>query len=166
MIGLLVWQPWVTNPTTKVVEASKPPHPPKPIACFADEPPQGVYEDKSRSPHVGQFTIRTARGADYFVKLEDAATSYTAMTFYIRGASSITESVPLGNFILKYASGRPWCGEDELFGSDTILKQADDTFLFARTPTPSGYSISHWTVELIRQKGGNLSTHSISRDEF
>ena len=190
LVGLLIWQPWVAHPTTETVKASKPisrpmtvdellrtsplsvnaPKPisrPMPVACFASaEPSEGVYEDRSHSPHVAQFTIRTALGADYFVKLEDPATGYTEMTFYIRGGSTITESVPLGNFVLKYAAGRQWCGEDDLFGSDTVLKQADDTFLFERSTTPSGYSISYWTVELIRQKGGNLSTHSIPRSKF
>jgi hypothetical protein len=166
MIGMFVWQPWVAHPTTKVVRGSKPVNPPMPEACFEDEPPQGVYEDRSQSPHIAQFTIRTARGADYFVKLEDAASRYTVMKFYIRGGSSITESIPLGNFVLKYAAGRPWCGEDKLFGAETALKQADETFLFETTPTPSGYSISNWTVELILQRGGNLTTHSIPRSSF
>ena len=138
-----------------------------PVACFASaEPSEGVYEDRSHSPHVAQFTIRTASGADYFVKLENKATGYTEMTFYDRSGSIIAEAVPLGNFVLKYAAGRPWCGEDELFGSDTVLKEADKTFLFERRPTPSGYSISNWTVELILQRDGNLTTHSISRSEF
>jgi hypothetical protein len=190
MIGLFVWQPWVAHPTTETaktskptsrtmtvdellrtsplsVNASKPISRPTPVACFAlAEPQDGVYKDRNHSPHVAQFTIRTASGADYFVKLEDAAAGYTEMTFYIRGGSRITEAVPLGNFILKYAAGRPWCGEDELFGPDTVSKQADETFLFESRPTAGGYSISNWTVELILQRDGNLTTHSISRSKF
>jgi hypothetical protein len=117
-------------------------------------------------PHDARFTIRTAPGANYFAKLVDAASGLTDMMFYIRGGSSITKAVPLGNYVLKYASGNSWCNEDDLFGSDTSTNQADDTFLFERRTTEYGYSTSHWTVELIRQRGGNLRTRSIPRSLF
>jgi hypothetical protein len=59
---------------------------------------------------------------------------------------------------LKYASGLAWCGENELFGPNTVIEEADKTLDFS--------SNNEWTVELIAQRGGNLRTKSIPRSAF
>jgi hypothetical protein len=139
---------------------------PTPDLC-ADrpQPRQGIFRNYDRSARVAELTIRTASGSNYFVKLEEAASKRPVMTFFVNGGSSLTEMVPLGNFVLKYAAGPSWCSEDELFGND-IISTANDEFLFERHYTGDGYSTSAWTVELILQPGGNLRTHRISRSEF
>jgi len=107
---------------------------------------------------VAPFTIKTASGSDYFVKLEDASTGAPIRAFYVRGGSTVTNQVPLGTFNLKYATGNLWCDEAQLFGPGTTTKEADHTYAFNE--------LSHWTVELILQPGGNLRTHSIPRSKF
>jgi hypothetical protein len=39
-------------------------------------------------------------------------------------------NVPLGNFILKYATGGAWCGEIDMFGVGTEFHKADVVFRF------------------------------------
>lgn len=96
------------------------------------------------------------------MKLEDE-NGRPVRTFFVNGGSSTSNLVPLGTFKLKYASGLSWCNEQDLFGSDTSTNEADDTFTFDQQP---GYTPTQWTVELIRQPGGNLRTHAIPRSQF
>jgi hypothetical protein len=164
---LLLVQPWepVVRPTIQIpapapVQISS-------VACsFLPQPAQGIFEDYDSSPHVAQFTVRTSAGSSYFVKLEEAVTRRPVMTFFINGGSKITERVPLGRFVVKYATGQSWCGDNDLFGDDTTTNTADDDLLFERHYTGDGYSTSGWTIELIQQRGGNLRTHRIPKNEF
>jgi hypothetical protein len=122
-------------------------------------PRQGVYQNYDRSPRLIKFTIKTASGSNYFVKLAEAGSNLPVMTFFVNGGSSITEYVPLGNFILKYTTGRSWCGDNDIFGTDADTFEANEEFLFDEN-SPG------WIVELIYQPGGNLQTHRIPRSEF
>ncbi|HMG78501.1 MAG TPA: hypothetical protein VK591_07450 [Xanthobacteraceae bacterium] len=129
-------------------------------SCTAEPQPQeGIY--KWYGPLWGQdlseLTIKTAPGSNYFVKLVDAS-GRTARSYFIQGGFTETFPVPLGTFALKYAIGKSWCSEADLFGPDTAVSQADDTFTFTEDQS--------WTVELILQRHGNLRTHLISRSEF
>jgi hypothetical protein len=153
LVPIIVFLSWVT-----LIRPAPTNAPTAPECVAIDRPPQGVYRDHSFAPRVAPFTISTAAGSDYLVKLEDETNGILGMSFYVRGGSSITETVPLGNFILKYAAGRSWCGERDLFGPDTATKQADDLFSVDQS--------THWTIELILQPGGNLKTHSIPRSRF
>jgi len=125
-----------------------------------------LYKAYSYSDDLARLTIRTSPGSYYFINLEDTYSGQPAMLFFAHGGSTIDSLVPLGNFRLKYASGQTWCGELDLFGDGTSVNEAGDTFLFERRSTSNGYSASHWTVDLIAQKGGNLRTRNISRDTF
>lgn len=129
------------------------------------QPREGIYKwyGPAWGPDVAGFTIKTAPGSNYFVKLEDEL-HHPVRAYFVKGGSTVFYRVPLGTFTLKYASGEAWCRV--LFGADTSANVADDTFTFERATTADGYSISDWTVELIRQRGGNLRTHSIPRDQF
>jgi hypothetical protein len=130
------------------------------------QPQQGLYRAYTRDADVASLTIKTAAGANYFVKLEDAATGAPVRSFHVKGGSTMTTRVPLGTFVLKYASGISWCNEDDLFGPDTATNRADDVFAFERQVTGDGHVLSHWTVELVLQRHGNLRTRSIPRSQF
>jgi hypothetical protein len=123
------------------------------------QPRQGIYQSYVPFPSIAMLTIKTAPAANYFVKLADAATGDPAITIFVTGGSTVTEYVPLGEFVLKFATGKSWCSEDELFGTETGISVADDKFVFDQN-SPA------WIVELIHQRGGNLRTHAISRHEF
>lgn len=129
------------------------------VACTSYlQPPRGLYASYDRSARVSPLIIRTRPGGSYFIKLEDAVTAKTIMTFYLRGGENFEQDVPEGTFILKYATGEIWCGEKELFGPSTSTSKADRLFEFTET---RGY-----TVELISRRDGNLRTNAIDRSQF
>ena len=84
------------------------------------------------------------------------------MSFFIFGGQSFETEVPLGTYRVKYATGETWYGENYLFGSTTRYSEAEKIFEF----TVQGNQISGYTVELIRQRGGNLQTKAISANPF
>ena len=135
-------------------------------ACKPLHPSDGAYEFYGDVVQIAPMTIRTARGSNYFVKLEEAANQNPVLAFFIHGGSTVTANVPLGRFVLKYATGTSWCGLEEMFGPDTATFKANDIFTFAREFTEDGYTTSSWTVELIQQKAGNLKTSRINRSDF
>jgi hypothetical protein len=98
--------------------------------------------------------------------LEDADTGATVETFFIRSGESVSTKVPLGAFVLHYATGRSWCRELQLFGPDTGTFKADTVLDFERQETADGYSILGHTIELIAQRNGNLATETIAREKF
>jgi hypothetical protein len=127
----------------------------------------GAYELYGRVARIASMTIRTAPGSNYFVNLQDAGDGHPVLEFFVHGGSTVTGNVPLGSFVLKYATGTTWCGTKELVGSDTAVFKADDIFSFTREFEEDGsYSISSWTVELIQQRNGNLRTSRIERSDF
>jgi hypothetical protein len=107
---------------------------------------------------LASLTIRTQAGENYFVKLVDVNDGAPRMEFFVRGGRTLTADVPLGLFTVKYADGLVWCGEEEMFGPDTLVQVTNKTFVFA--------SGDEWTIELIRQRGGNLTTKYIPRSQF
>lgn len=86
------------------------------------------------------------------------------MAVYIVGGRKIDVEVPLGSYILRYASGKTWRGETYLFGPGdlTAYNEAGSIFDFR---VENGY-LSGYTVELISQVNGNLSTKSLSAGQF
>lgn len=151
-VGLVVWLE--TKPP-------KPRTPPKPD-CAAVAIRSGVHRVYTSRAGIAPLKIVTASGADYYVKLEDTRSSHTAMTIFVRGGFSVEVKVPLGTYKMKYASGSTWCGEDLLFGKSTRYSEAQSVFNFA----DEGNQISGYTVQLIMQRDGNLSTKSIPASSF
>ena len=123
------------------------------------QPREGVYKWYGRAwgDDIAELTVQTAFGSNYFIKLEDMS-GRPARAYFMHGGSIQSYPVPVGTFALKYATGQSWCSESELFGQTTATNQADKTFTFEDD--------THWTVELILQRHGNLGTHSIPRSQF
>ncbi len=122
------------------------------------QPWTGLYASYNPLERVSRLTIKTSPGASYFVKLEDAVTARPVMTLFLRGGETLKQEVPEGSFVLKYATGDTWCGEQGLFGPNTSTFEASEVFEFSEA---TGY-----TVELIARKGGNLRTRTIERGRF
>jgi len=133
-----------------------PAYPPVPIR-------QGIQRINTNAERIAPLRIKTPQGTEsYFVKLTQATTGVAVMTFYIHGGQTFDTEVPLGSYRIKYATGDVWYGETHLFGPETQYSEADKVFQFA----VNGNQISGYTVELIRQRGGNLHTKSIAPSQF
>ena len=110
-----------------------------------------------------RLVIKTPKGGvNYFIKLVSLNTSGNCITGFIRGGETLTIYVPLGVYELRYVCGKVWYGEKYLFGPYGSYNQADETFNFKRT----GDYVVGYTVELIKQAGGNLKTVEISVFDF
>jgi hypothetical protein len=138
------------------------------VSCVTvSRPRTGIYRNYDLSSDLAApFEIRTALGANYFIKLEDAVTREPIQTFFIRGGQTMQSNVPLGQFVLKYATGNSWCGENNLFGTETEFHKADVVLRFTRQNSDDGYTMIGNTIELILQVNGNLKTSKISREAF
>jgi hypothetical protein len=79
---------------------------------------------------------------------------------------TLQSDVPLGQFVLKYATGESWCGEIDMFGTETEFHKADVVLRFARQGSDDDYTITGNTIELILQVNGNLKTSKIRREAF
>ena len=126
-------------------------------------PQNGTINTYSNKERIAPLNIKT--GGDkvhYFVKLTDWNTDTLIQTIFIRAGHTAETTVPLGSYRLKYAAGENWQGEDELFGDETIFSKAEKRFDFAQ----EGNNVSGYTVELILQTGGNLSTVRIPKSEW
>lgn len=111
---------------------------------------------------IAPLTIKTARGYDYFVRIVSATTGSRVMEVYIVGGDTFEGELPLGSYEIRYASGKTWYGPTLLFGPSTVYSKADRIFSFIQTTD----SVNGYTIELIRQAGGNLRTSSIPANDF
>lgn len=151
---------------------SKPPITPSPsrevervdIPPLQARPSPGIYTNDSGRVGEAPFEIRTSPGADYYIKLVDVVTQRDAVGIYVHGGQRLEVSVPLGVYEMRYASGETWRGLKHLFGPGemTSYSKSNDIFEFK----VGGGFVNGFTVELIRQQGGNMQTYDISPDRF
>ena len=108
--------------------------------------------------------IVTSPGNDYFVKLVDSITNAERIGIFVKGGQRIEVEVPAGQYRMRYASGETWRGMQHLFGPGdmTSYQASSDIFNF----NVSGGYYNGYTIELIRQVGGNMDTRSISASSF
>lgn len=139
------------------------PAPPAPLPPAVFQQP-GVVWNLTQRHAEAPFKVITTAGADYFIKLVDAGTGVEAMALYARGGVPLSVDVPLGRYRLKYAYGRVWRSERHLFGpgQHTQFSQTDKVLEFRQ----SGGYVNGYTIELIRQAGGNMRTFDIERGQF
>lgn len=103
--------------------------------------------------------IRTSTGSHYWVKIVNAYNeSEQLVSYFIRGGEILDVSLPTGSYIIKYAYGDTWYGEEGLFGEQTEYSKADEIFEF--------YGGQGYTIELIKQAYGNLHTTDIGKNQF
>jgi len=125
-------------------------------------PPNGEIHYYQQAEAIAPFGINTEPDINYFVKLVDETTNKTVMTIFVRGGQSVETKVPLGTYEFRYASGKHWYGEEELFGPWTVYMKADNKLDFYN----DGLRIMGHKVELIKQIDGNLHTREINKNRF
>ncbi|MGH8502544.1 MAG: hypothetical protein ACREVE_08730 [Gammaproteobacteria bacterium] len=125
-------------------------------------PASGTVRNYTDQERVAPFQINTSAGANYLVKLEEVGTSRDVADIFAIGGSTVEVRVPLGSYIVKYASGQNWYGYEYLFGPETSYNKADTTFRFR----DDGYQISGYTITLYRVAHGNMQTRQISASDF
>lgn len=158
--------PYRGSPTPTYTPPSSPAYTP-PAAPTFNAPiipiSQGIQGLYTPDYLVAPLSISTPHGTEkYFVKIVDATTETTVLTIFIYGGQTFELKVPLGQYKVKYATGENWYGESLLFGPSTSFNQAETTFSFSN----DGYQINGYSIELIKQINGNLSTKEITKQQF
>lgn len=148
--------------TTRPSAAQAPTAAPLPPAV--SRPAAGVVTNRTGRPPEAPFEIVTSPGADYFLKLVEAGTGQDALTIYVRGGERLEVTAPLGSYRMRYAAGETWRGETHLFGPGDLTSYNGSESVF--TFEVSGGYVNGYTVELIRQVGGNMDTRRISPSQF
>lgn len=150
-----------TEPLTKdrsPATAGSPPLP-SPVRQSA-----GIIYNRAGETGHHPFEIITSLGSDYFIKLVDAVSGDERIGIFVIGGQRIEVSVPTGRYKMRYASGETWRGLTHLFGPGnmTAYSATSDIFNF---DTSGGY-YHGYTIELIRQIDGNMSTYDIPASSF
>lgn len=131
------------------------------------QPPLPLPESKKTRLHtskqaIAPFRIETSEGVHYFIKLENSSSGQDVMDIFVRGGDNVEIEVPLGRFIVKYATGSHWYGYKYYFGPETNYSKADKVFHFKQ----EGNYVSGYTLVLYPVIDGNLRTESINPDQF
>ena len=103
--------------------------------------------------------IKTNSGSHYWVKIVNAYDEREELvSYFIRGGETLDVTLPAGSYVVKYAYGDTWYGEEYLFGENTGYSKADEVFEF--------YHNQGYVIELIQQLNGNLHTTAIDESQF
>ena len=141
--------------------------PPAPVVVLPSYPEYALPENSwsqiyTSERQVARFKVSAPEGTHYWVKLVDATTSAPAIAMFVRGGTTAEVKVPVGTYVIKYASGKNWYGTTYLFGPDTAYGKADQTMRF----WIEGNIVHGHSMTLYKVLNGNLRTQSISASEF
>jgi hypothetical protein len=125
-------------------------------------PPSGECRRYTRKEAIAPFQLRSSAGTNYLVKLVDARTNSTSLTVFVQGGDTAEVQVPLGSYVVKYATGKKWYGYRYLFGPTTGYSKADKVFTFRR----EGDQVAGFTIILYETTDGNLDTDPIPAESF
>jgi hypothetical protein len=117
----------------------------------------------SNQNYIAPLEIRTRDdGYNYYVKISTWNSNLPILTLFIRTGEKVKTKLPLGSYVVKYASGKKWHGQKHMFGPDTSYSKAQKKFTFNK----SVGRISGYTIELFTQLNGNLPTSTIQKSDW
>jgi hypothetical protein len=125
-------------------------------------PSNGDVNMFTNAERIAPLSIKTSSGDNYYYILLKTSSGSKVMSVFIYPGRTVDIDVPLGDYYLYYAAGETWYGTTYLFGPNTIYSQADEVFDFHET----SQGINGYSVELILQAGGNLSTSRADASDF
>ncbi|WCR09982.1 hypothetical protein JHW45_13015 [Paracoccus stylophorae] len=103
-----------------------------PAAALAQSrPPAGLMWNRTGLPATFPLHVRTPQGQDHVMFLIDPDTDRQAMAAFIHGGQLLRVLVPPGDYLLRFAHGRDWQGEDRLFGDATQTVETARPLTFA-----------------------------------
>lgn len=109
------------------------------------------------------FKIETTEGADYLVKLSRLFSSDYA-TIFVKGGTTVTTGVPLGDYELRFVFGTNWYGYEHGNYFFYQIHRHRLPFSHSRSLVPGTSSMERPSLSGV--PGGNLETHAVPLDEF
>lgn len=125
-------------------------------------PWNGAIRNHTSADRLAPLEIKTSLGSNYLVKLEDVSSEQNVIDVFVHGGNTIEIKVPLGSYLIKYASGETWYGYQYNFGPEGSYNKADQVFHFRY----EGQQITGYTITLYLVSDGNLSITQINPAEF
>lgn len=124
-----------------------------------------AYIDEYSSGRIyAPFLIRPpVTGGYYYMKLTIVGEATPSYIIFLHGnGEEIEVNLRCGEYLLSYACGSTWYGENDLFGPETQCYRSDAVFSFYH----EGDQVCGQEVTLYKVKNGNLNTEEIPIDEF
>lgn len=88
-------------------------------AWAEDRPRAGLIWNRSGLPATFPLIVKSRPGDDYALFVTDPEDGAEVMAGYVRGGEFFRLLLPPGEWRLRFAHGREWQGEDDLFGAET-----------------------------------------------
>ena len=117
------------------------------------------YTDEER---IAGLKLDTPSGNLYLILLKDASSGRKMATMYVHGGQAFETNVPLGNYILMYATGQQWYGNKEKFGHGMVVKKFDTVMNFRI----QGNQVVGKVVSFSLVANGNLKSTAINPEEL
>jgi curved DNA-binding protein CbpA len=157
----------VAIPSSRYEAPARPYVAPTPAFVAPSYPEQVMPENGSNwtygnSEQVARFVVAADAVDHHWIKLVDASSGAPVMAIFVRAGSKAEIKVPLGTYVIKYASGRKWYGASYLFGPDTTYSKAPNPVRFY----VEGNIIHGYSITLYKVSNGNLRTERITASEF
>ena len=125
-------------------------------------PENGNIQTFTSTNKIARFIIKSSGDSHYLIKIVESLSKKTVMTIFVHKNSDITVYVPLGDYEIKFASGKKWFGYEYLFGDETSYGKFDKNFHFYQL----GQQIKGYSITLYEVHDGNLSIKRIDASEF
>ncbi|WP_411352575.1 hypothetical protein PNH50_06330 [Leisingera aquaemixtae] len=119
-------------------------------------PRAGLMWNRTGLPAVFPLQVKTPAGADYYLTLSDAETGAAALAAYIEGGAFFKVLVPPGRYVLRFASGERWQGEDRLFGPGAQTQRFELPQVLEFAIRGAGIKAGHAVTLFRQQPGGGL----------
>ena len=141
-------------------------------------PPTGIYKRyfiKSEGVAPLGIALRASdqdAGYHFYIIVLNSRTNEILVSLFIRKGKSIEIQLPLGEYKIRYAAGKDWFGDNDLFGLHTTAYSdtKERIFKFKKTIEIDGRrettTFKGHSLELYAQIFGNLETRTISRSQF
>ena len=100
------------------------------------------------------------------VKIENLDNPKSTVSVYIRAKQSVKFNIKDGRYQVKYATGSRWYSEKELFGVDTVYTKPETTMEFKTRKEGSYLYWTTYTLTLRPIADSNLTSLTISADDF
>lgn len=123
-----------------------------------DYPATGVLSDMGFAADFGPLKINTGAGNPTYIKIYTVG-GQLVKTLFIRAGDSVHTNLGQGSYVVKYASGDTWYGEEEMFGDTGVYQKADTVLEYSESGV--GYEL---TLENV--VGGNLGSVGQNKDSF
>ena len=125
-------------------------------------PIHGTTQFFTDEERLARLKIDTPNGSNYLIRLKDIDSGKKIATIYIQGGQPYSAKVPLGNYVMVYASGTEWYGNKLKFGPEMVTNKFDSVMSFRIDGTKIvGKSVSFYDIP-----GGNLSSTRIRPEEL